>query len=108
MISEMTKAERMAALDEATGLARIAERVRSMCGAIYVENGNGSARAVHRKPMRCRECGKAILKAPLESSGRYCARCGTAIRERAKQFGRLATIAPVSTDRDGRRHKRDE
>ena len=107
-IAEMTRAERMAALDEATGMARIAERVRSMCGAVYEGNGNGGARSIHAKPMKCRECGKAISRAPSGSSGRYCGRCGTEIRERAKRLGRLAMITPAPLGREGHRHRREE
>ena len=95
-ISEMTRAERMAALDRATGTDKKTERFFALCHGRYIPNGNGFATYEHKKPMKCRECGKPIKRADRESSGRFCTVCGNIFRQRLEPLGRLAEVKPVS------------
>jgi hypothetical protein len=99
IIDQMTKEQRMAVLARATGTDKIEARFWALCHGRYVPNGNGFATYEHKKPMKCRECGKAIRRADRESSGRFCTVCGNAFRQRLEPLGMLAQVTPVSLER---------
>jgi hypothetical protein len=95
-IDQMTKTQRMAALDRATGMARITERVRDLCQARYETTPRGGVRVVEPPQRRgvCIACGRPVRRGTILGNRRRCTTCGGAYRQLCGNRGRLAEATP--------------